>query len=217
MSKAESAPNQETAVDVGGDRPCANVNVLSPERLVTGFRHYDRFDVTLSSPGGGVLPFKRELLRSGPVVGVLPVDPDRGEIVLTRQFRLGGHLAAGLGEMVEIVAGRIDEGETPEDAASRECLEEIGVEPAQLVSLFAFAPAPALTDEFMHLFLARIDAAVVPLRAGLRHEVEDIAIIRYRLAEVVDLLSGKSFHSGPTITALQWLTANQITLDRYLR
>jgi hypothetical protein len=55
------------------------------------------------------------------------------------------------------------------------------------------------------------------LRAGLRHEVEDIAIIRYRLAEVVDLLSGKSFHSGPTITALQWLTANQITLDRYLR
>jgi hypothetical protein len=45
--------------------------------------------------------FERELLRSGRVVGVLPTEFVRREILLIRQFRLGGRLALDRGEIVE--------------------------------------------------------------------------------------------------------------------
>jgi ADP-ribose pyrophosphatase len=216
MTRAHRAPHPKLPASAGGDRSCPEV-ALAPQRLASGFRHYDRFTVTLSSGQKDVRSFERELLRSGPVVGILPVDLQRHEIVLVRQFRLGGHLATGLGEMVEIPAGRVDAGETAENAARRECLEEIGVRPARLVALFGFAPAPALTDEFMHLFLAQIDAVSVPPRAGLAHEAEEIATIRYPIGEVAGMLSANCLHSAPTLVALQWLTANQATLAHRLR
>lgn len=190
-----------------GDLPC-EAGLSPPETLATGFRSYHRFWVTLHDPNRAELTFDRELLRSGAVVGVLPVDFSRGQIVLTRQFRLGGHLALNRGEMLEIVAGRIDQGEQPEDAARRECCEEIGISPISLVRLLEFCPAPALSDEVMTLFLAHVDARRVPSAAGLAHENEEIAVICCPIAEAIELAESGKFHSGPTILALQWLGRN---------
>jgi ADP-ribose pyrophosphatase len=192
---------------IAGDQ-ASQAYLSMPERLGTGFRHYDRFSVSLPGRTGGLTRFDREVLRSGPVVGVLAVDFDRQQVVLTRQFRLGGHLAADRGEMIEIVAGRIDPGEQPEQAARRECFEEIGVHPFALVPLFDFAPAPALTDEFMTLFLARIDADQASDRGGLADEDEEIAVVRIAIDEAIKLPGSGTLRSGPTIIALQWLAQN---------
>lgn len=194
-----------------GDRPCS-VYLSKPERLGSGFRHYERFAVSLPDRNAAVSHFDREILRSGLVVGVLPIDFDRQQIVLTRQFRLGGHLAADLGEMVEIVAGRVDAGEQPEAAARRECREEIGLSPLTLTPLFGFAPAPAISDEFMRLYLAGVDASQAPDWGGVPRENEEIAVIRYTFAEALELLRSRALHSGPTIIALQWLAQNRHSL-----
>jgi ADP-ribose pyrophosphatase len=208
-----AAPNpRDTHLDSrSGDHP-SSVHLSGPERLGGGFRSYDRFTISRDDRNGDPVGFDREVLRSGPVVGVLPIDTARGQIVLTRQFRLGGHLANGRGEMIEIVAGRIDPGEQPEDAARRECHEEIGVHPLSLTPLFSFAPAPALSDEFMTLFLADIDASAVPKWAGMPDENEEIAVIRYTASEALGLLRLGTLHSGPTIIALQWLAQNRHVL-----
>lgn len=141
-------------------------------------------------------------------MGVLPVDFIRGEIVLTRQFRLGGHLALDRGAMIEIVAGRVDPGEQPEDAARRECYEESGTWPVTLQRLFEFCPAPALSDELMTLLLAHIDASRASARGGLAHENEEITVIRYSIADTIQVLQSCELYSGPTIVALQWLSRN---------
>ena len=70
-----------------------------------------------------------DVLRSGPAAAVLPIDPGRDELVLLRQFRLAAHLANGKGNLVEIVAGHVEENEEPAETARRECVEEIGVAP----------------------------------------------------------------------------------------
>jgi ADP-ribose pyrophosphatase len=188
----------------GGDVRCS-VRLSAPQTLANGFRNYDRFSVTLQD-GADTKPwFDREVLRSGAVVGVLPVDVVRRELVLTRQFRLGGHLATDRGDMLEIVAGRVDPGERPEDAARRECNEEIGTWPVALMRLFEFCPAPALSDELMTLFVAHIDASRVSARGGLAHENEEIAVVRCSIGEAMRVLESGGVHSGPTILALQWL------------
>jgi ADP-ribose pyrophosphatase len=204
--------NDSEPVECLGDSPCSIV-LSKAVRLGTGFRSYDRFVVSRSDRNGQGATFEREVLRSGVVVGVLPVDFQRQQVVLTRQFRLGGRLAFDRGEMIEIAAGRVDPGERPEDAARRECHEEIGTHPLKLTRLFGFTPAPVLSDEFMILFLAHIDAGKTSNWAGIPHENEEIAVIRHSVADVIELLNAGLLHSGPTIIALQWLVQNCVRRD----
>ena len=63
----------------------------------------------------------RDVVRVGRVVVIVPVDLERDEVVLIRQFRLGAHLAIGQGDLVELPAGRVEHGEELVDAARREC------------------------------------------------------------------------------------------------
>lgn len=211
---AANIPRANTSgpVECVGDGACSAV-LSKAERLGTGFRSYDRFVVSRPDRNGQRATFEREVVRSGFVVGVLPIDFQRQQVVLTRQFRLGGHLAFDRGEMVEIAAGRIDSGECPEDAARRECHEEIGTHPLKLTRLFGFTPAPALSDEFMILFLAHIDASKTSNWAGIPHENEEIAVVRHSVADAIEMLKAGLLHSGPTIIALQWLVQNCVRRD----
>jgi ADP-ribose pyrophosphatase len=195
-----------------GDSACSVV-LSRADRLATGFRSYDRFVVSRPDRKGQGATFEREVLRSGVVVGVLPIDFQRQQVVLTRQFRLGGHLAFDRGEMVEIAAGRVDPGERPEDAARRECHEEIGTYPLKLTRLLGFTPAPALSDEFMVLFLAHVDAGKTSNWAGIPHENEEIAVVRHSISGAIELFNAGLLHSGPTIIALQWLVQNCVLRD----
>jgi ADP-ribose pyrophosphatase len=205
MAAASIACANASRLDgLSGDRPCSVV-LSEAERIGAGFRIFERFLVSKADRNDAPATFEREVLRSGVVVGVLPVDFRRQEVVLTRQFRLGGHLAGDRGEMIEIVAGRVDPGESPEDAARRECGEEIGTHPLKLTRLFGFTPAPALSDEFMILFLADVDAGQTPAWAGNPIEDEEIAVVRYTLTDAIGMLDAGLLHSGPTIIALQWL------------
>src|SRR5262249_29071206 len=98
----------------------ADATVSAPEVLAKGFRSLERYRVTLRHADGHASSLTREVLRVGHVIGVLAIDPARNVIVLIRQFRLAAHLATGLGELVEIVAGHVERGETAEEAARRE-------------------------------------------------------------------------------------------------
>ena len=71
--------------------------------------------------------------------GVLPLDLARDEIVLLRQFRLAAHLANGRGSLIEIVAGHVEAGELPVDAARRECDRGDRVAPVALDRAFQLA------------------------------------------------------------------------------
>jgi len=78
---------------------------------------------------------KRELFGGAQVSAVLPYDPINKKIVLIQQFRPGTISKDNQNYLDEIVAGIIDPGETPEDTAKRECLEETGCEISNLSSI----------------------------------------------------------------------------------
>lgn len=199
------------------DRIQPSVIVAEPQALGRGYRDYERFSVGLVESGGKPVIFERDVLRCGRVVGVLALDPEREEVVLIRQFRLGAYLAIGESETLEIVAGRVDPGEDAASAARRECFEEIGVEPVRLVSVLELSAAPAWSDEFMTLFLAAVDARQVPSRAGSSHEQEQIAVVRCKIDQATGLIAEKAVHSAPTVIALQWLELNRESIPTLLR
>jgi ADP-ribose pyrophosphatase len=166
---------------------------------------------------GGNVPRPLDVLRSGPAAAVLPIDPGRDEVVLLRQFRLAAHLANGRGNLVEIVAGHVEADEQPAEAARRECVEEIGVAPAQLVELFTYLTSPGMSDEEITLFLGVVDASVLPERAGAAAEHEETVPMRVPIDAALAALAAGTVRNGPLIIALQWLALNRGRLGEIVR
>jgi ADP-ribose pyrophosphatase len=198
--------------DTGLSDSAADVALDGPEDRGGGKYRYERYRVTA---GGKTVA--RDVVRVGPVVVVIPVDLQRDEVVMLRQFRLGAHLAVGRGEQVELPAGHVEAGEAAIDAARRECLEEIGVAPDVLVPLFGMLPSPGMSDEHQTFFLGVVDAAKVADRAGAAHEQEDTRPFRVPIGRAVDALAQGEMQYGATVLGLQWLALNRARLAEIAR
>ncbi|MGN6570200.1 MAG: NUDIX domain-containing protein [Pseudolabrys sp.] len=193
----------------------ADVTVEKPELLAKGFRDYRRYRLSLTGEDGGHRVQTRDMIDGGKVVAVLPVDLARDEIVLIRQFRLPAHLGNGKGDLVEVVAGRVEPGEALAATAKRECAEEIGVEPTAIAELFSYFTTPGLTDEEVTVFLAAIDASRVPERTEMGGEM--IHTLRVPIDAALESLARNTIRNGPALLALQWLALNRASLQALLR
>ncbi|HMP76509.1 MAG TPA: NUDIX hydrolase [Kiritimatiellia bacterium] len=83
----------------------------------------------------------RELVRHQGAVCVLLRAPD-ARLALVRQFRVGAQK-----QMLEVVAGILDPGEAPDDAARREVREETGFTLTRLARMGVLYPTPGYVDE----------------------------------------------------------------------
>ncbi len=105
------------------------------------------------------------VVRHNPSVVIVPV-ADNGGVILIRQFR-----ASVDRELWEVPAGSMNAGETPEEAAARECEEEIGLVPGRLERIRGLYPAPGFCDEELIFFVAR--SLVPPAPGSLRRPDDD--------------------------------------------
>jgi ADP-ribose pyrophosphatase len=210
--KRTRVPPEQALADADYD-----VALSSPQILAQGYRAYERYQLSFVTADGAAVHHTRDVLRAGRTVGLLPIDLERGEVVLIRQFRLAAHLVTGKGELVELVAGYIEGGEAASAAARRECLEEIGVAPRTLLKLFSFMPAPGISDEQATLFLATVDASKVPEHAGAASEAEHTRPIRVKIDMALAALARGSVCNGYLLLALQWLALNRSRLDAIAR
>ena len=130
------------------------------------------------------------IVRHGPSVVLVPVEDD-GRVVLIRQYR-----ASVDRELWELPAGRLDAGESAEDAARRECEEEIGRVPQRLSRLGAWYPVPGYSDEQLIFFRVSNLQRPAPDSPHKPDEDEDItphpvtldeARAMVRRGEIVDL------------------------------
>jgi 8-oxo-dGTP pyrophosphatase MutT (NUDIX family) len=100
----------------------------------------------------------------------------------------------------EIPAGRIDDGESPEQAATRETVEETGWRPGPLRPIGAYHPATGAVDQRFHLFLA--DGATYAGEPDDRNEAERIEWVP--VARVRELIRTGEVSDGYSLTGLLW-------------
>jgi ADP-ribose pyrophosphatase len=212
VTRKPNTANAGLSLDQLADR-AASVVVSEPVLLGRGYQPYERFVAHIARTGKAPLVQQRDILRGGRVVGVLPIDLSRGEVVLLRQFRLAAHLATGCGDMVEIVAGRLEAEEDPADCARRECVEEIGVAPSALVPLLTLMPTPGIADEHAQLFAGLVDAGRIVERGGVDHESEETRPFRVPIGAAIAAADNGRIVNALLIVALQWLALNRARLD----
>ena len=105
------------------------------------------------------------VVRHSPSVVIIPMRDD-GQVILIRQYR-----ASVDKELWEVPAGRVDTGESPEEAVVRECEEEIGLVPRRLQRIRGLFPAPGFCDEELIFF--RVSDLVPPAADSTRKPDED--------------------------------------------
>ncbi len=138
---------------------------------------YLQFDDTWSKE------LDREIVHRGNIVTVLPYDPVADKYVLIKQFRIGAYWACTKNEnepndglIWETVSGYVDEGDSIEEAAKRELMEESGLTCSDLKSLGSVLTSPGMCDERVHLFLASVDSQNCEGIFGLESESENTQV-----------------------------------------
>jgi ADP-ribose pyrophosphatase len=145
---------------------------------------------TVRLPGGHETEL--EMIRHPGAAAVVPINA-AGEVLLVRQYRY----ASG-GYLLEVPAGKLDPGESPEICAARETEEEIGFRPGRLIPMGWIWTTPGFTDERIWLFAA-VD--LTPTQQDLQHD-EVLTVEHLPLEQAVDLAAKGEIVDGKSICAL---------------
>ncbi len=139
----------------------------------------------------GVRAIREVITHPGSVV-VLPVLPD-GRILLIQQYR-----HATRQYLWELVAGRMDPGETPKAAAARELIEETGYRAKRFRVFLDVFPTPGFLEERMFILLAE------GLTAGEAQPEEDEKIVSraYNRKELEEMIGGGKLRDAKSIAGI---------------
>ncbi|MCX7644942.1 MAG: NUDIX domain-containing protein [Rhodobacteraceae bacterium] len=167
---------------------------------------FRRFDGTMSGE------VTRAVFVSGDAATVLPYDPVRDRVLLVEQFRAGPW---GRGDpqpwQLEAIAGRIDPGETPEEAARREAEEEAGLRLGALVEVARYYPSPGAKSEFIYCFIALADLpdGLAGGVGGMADEHEDIRTHLVPFDELMRLVGTGEVENGQLLISALILAARR--------
>jgi 8-oxo-dGTP pyrophosphatase MutT (NUDIX family) len=132
------------------------------------------------------------ILESAPWVNVIPLTAD-GLVVMVRQYRHGTRTVT-----LEIPGGLVEEGDTPEEAAARELMEETGYRAARMIGFGSVHPNPAIQNNRCYTFLAE---DVTPFGAQQQDEREDIEVVLKPLSQIPSLIRGGEISHALVIAA----------------
>ena len=187
--------------------------ILDKSVCYDGFFRLERYRLRHELFAGGWSgELKRELLERGHAVAVLLYDPDREQVVMVEQFRIGAMASGEHAWMLEVVAGIIEADEDPQEVARRESREEAGCTVEALIPISRFIPSSGGCSEHVTLYCGRVDAANADGIHGLADEGEDIRVRVLPVAEALTLLEDGTVLSAMTLIALQWLALNRSRL-----
>jgi ADP-ribose pyrophosphatase len=172
-----------------GIRRAKKATILSSTTIYEGPVFGIRRDEVIEPTG---VRATRELITHPGSVVLLPVLPD-GRILLIQQYR-----HATRQYLWELVAGRIDPGETPKVAAGRELIEETGYRAKRLRVFLDVFPTPGFLEERMFILLAE------GLTAGKAEPEEDEKIISraYSRHQLEEMIRGGKLRDAKSIAGI---------------
>ncbi len=189
---------------------CRKVDILEKVVAFQGYFRVDRYQLRHETFSGGMTAeTSREVFERGHGAAALPYDPVRDELVLQEQFRIGAHAAGREPWLIEVTAGIIEDGETPEGVVRRELQEEAGLEALDLEPIAEVLVSPGGTSESLAIYCARVDATGAGGIFGLESEAEDIRAFVIPASEAASLVDGGRITNAVALIALQWFVLNR--------
>ena len=139
----------------------------------------------------------RELIKHPGAVAIIMVTDDE-KIVLVEQYRKPMEKP-----LVEIPAGKLDEGEEPLACAVREMEEETGYECESMEKLISLYTSPGFADEIIHIYVAK--GLKKKENAKGLDEDEFVDLMEVSLEEALELIKQERIQDAKTAYAIQYL------------
>ena len=185
-------------------------SVIRQQSLYQGFLKLLRIELTHDLfSGGKSATLSRELVDRGQAAAVLPYDPQRDELVLIEQFRIGGGDDPTGPWMIEIIAGLQEPGESAEALIHREAQEEAGCKISNLMPIYRYYSSPGSSNEQIQTYFARTDTRGLGGIHGVDEEGEDIRVHVISSDTAFEWLDQGRIDSAMPIIALQWFRLNR--------
>lgn len=196
-----SKPNQQGITFSKND-----VEIIARETLYRGFFSLDLYRFRHRLFNGGMSgEVTREIFERGHAAVLLPFDPVRDEVVLVEQIRIAAYDTSESPWLLEMVAGMIEEGETVEDVARREALEEAGLEVGRTKPILSYLASPGGTSERLSILVGEVDASTAKGIHGLAEENEDIRVHVVSREQAYQWVEEGIIDNAASVIALQWL------------
>jgi len=160
---------------------------------------------------GEMSPLVRRLtVERGNSVAILVFNRSTQNLILISQFRYPTY-QNNHGWMIEVIAGMVDPGETPEESARRELKEEIGANIESFEHIATFYPSPGGSSEQIYLYYSEVsgEQAKYKKTGGLVASGEDIKVVELTLDEALAKIKTGEIMDAKTIIGIYWLENHQ--------
>jgi len=204
MQKPEKLPVTFTKNDV---------EIIAREKLYSGFFSLELYRFRHRLFNGEMSgEIRREIFERGHAAVLLPFDPVRDEVVLVEQIRIAAYDVSESPWLLEMGAGMIEEGETVEDVARREALEEAGLVVGRTKPVLSYLASPGGTSERLSIMVGEVDATTAEGIHGLADENEDIRVHVVSREQAYQWVEEGIIDNAASVIALQWLQLHYQTL-----
>ncbi|MDO5704991.1 MAG: NUDIX domain-containing protein [Paracoccus sp. (in: a-proteobacteria)] len=186
----------------------AGWHLIRREQPYADYFAAEEWHLTHQTHDGGTSPVvKRAGFLSGDAVVVLPWDRARDRVMLIEQFRMAPAFRADPQPwLLETIAGRVDAGETPEQAARREAQEEARLTLHDLIPAVHHYPSPGMLGEYLYMYVAPCDLpdGITGVH-GDAGEAEDIRSYLVPRADLTRMVIEGQITNGPLALLALWL------------
>jgi ADP-ribose pyrophosphatase len=179
------------------------IEVIAQKRVYDEYLKIDEGTVKETSETGEETTYSRFALTRPDAVAVLVYNSDTDEVVLVKQHRYPVDVHGGVdGDLYEIVAGKMDEGEESKETALREVREEIGydIKEDNMIFMSEYFPSPGYSSEKIYLYAATVtDEDKTSEGGGVEGEHENIEIHNIPATEFFNMIASGEIIDGKTI------------------
>lgn len=189
------------------------IDVLDRKVLSDGWSVLARYRIAYHREDGTTQELTREVYERGHGAVILPYDPDRGTVLLARQFRLPVHLNGQDGFLIEAAAGLLEEAD-PAARIRAEAEEELGLTLTDVRQIWDVFMSPGAVTERLIFFVARYGAADrTGPGGGLEEEGEEITVMELPFRAALDMVDSGAIRDAKTIMLLQYAALNLFDLS----
>jgi len=189
-----------------------NLKNINKTTLSKEWARLDRIDYDYQFKNGEWKRLSRECYNRGDGAAILLYNPEKGTVILTKQFRMPIYDTNKKEAMsIEVCAGAIDNNDSPLETIIRETEEEVGYKINDAKQILTAYTSPGALTEKMYLFIASYnDAMKVNKGGGLESEDEEIEVLELTFSKALEMINSSEIVDAKTIMLLQYAVLNKL-------
>ncbi len=189
-----------------------NLKNIKHTKLSKEWATLDRIDYDYQFKNGEWKRVSRECYNRGNGAAILLCNPEKGTVILTKQFRMPVYENdVNEGMSIEACAGTIDNNDSPSETIIRETEEEVGYKINNAEQVLTAYMSPGALTEKMYLFVAEYsDAMKANDGGGLDSEDEEIEVLELQFYRAIEMIERQEIIDAKTIMLLQYAQINKL-------